>query len=96
MADNGAITLIGADSVNPNEGWRNYTKRVPLGASKLNRDDLKRLYRLIEEAKNRWRVGEREIRPDRLWQTRWRKHLSNFQERQRERAEKRLHHDRAD
>jgi hypothetical protein len=34
---------------NPNEGWRNYTKRVSIGACKLGADDLKKLYRLINE-----------------------------------------------
>lgn len=34
---------------NPNEAWRNYTKRVAVGACRLRVEDLKRLYRLINE-----------------------------------------------
>jgi hypothetical protein len=34
---------------NPNEAWRNFTVTSPIGACKVTRDDLKRLYRLINE-----------------------------------------------
>lgn len=34
---------------NPNEAWRNYTKRVSISACKLRAGDLKKLYRLINE-----------------------------------------------
>jgi len=34
---------------NPNEAWRNFTVTSPIRACKLRRDDLKRLYRLINE-----------------------------------------------
>jgi len=34
---------------NPNEAWRNFTVTSPIGACKVTREDLKRLYRLINE-----------------------------------------------
>jgi hypothetical protein len=34
---------------NPNEAWRNYTKRVSISACRLGDGDLKKLYRLINE-----------------------------------------------
>jgi hypothetical protein len=34
---------------NPNEAWRNFTKQASISACKLRRDDLKRIYRLINE-----------------------------------------------
>ena len=40
---------MAAGAVNPNEAWRNYTKRMAIGACRLQVEDLKRLYRLINE-----------------------------------------------
>jgi hypothetical protein len=40
---------MAAVAVNPNEAWRNYTKRVTISACRLRVEDLKRLYRLINE-----------------------------------------------
>lgn len=36
-------------ALNPNEAWRNFTKRASIAACKLKREDLKFLYRLIDE-----------------------------------------------
>ena len=34
---------------NPNEAWRNFTRRIAIEACKLQMDDLKRLYRILNE-----------------------------------------------
>jgi hypothetical protein len=36
-------------TINPNEAWRNYNKRVSLHSCKLSIDDPKRLYRIVNE-----------------------------------------------
>lgn len=54
-----------ATAANPNEGWRNYTKRVAIGACKLRADDLKRLYRRINE--KQIEAGDRVV--SRFWKT---------------------------
>lgn len=41
---------------NPNESWRNYRKRVALHSCKVSTDDLKRLFRIINEKQKR--LGE--------------------------------------
>jgi len=40
---------MAAANANPPEPWRNYTKRVSMAACKLRTNDLKRLYRIINE-----------------------------------------------
>jgi hypothetical protein len=44
-----ATVLPLSQTTNPNEAWRNYNKRVSLHSCKLSMDDLKRLYRIINE-----------------------------------------------
>jgi len=42
-------TFTPVTQTNPNETWRNYTKRSPITSCKLGGQDLKRLHRLVNE-----------------------------------------------
>lgn len=43
------VTVVNPVASNPNEAWRNFTKQAPITACRLNRNDLKLLYRLVNE-----------------------------------------------